>query len=213
MPKKKLLIISLIIICFLFISPNIFIKINTQGKTFNKLTDIPYNRVGLLLGTSKYSSKGVINLYYKYRIDAAVKLFNANKIDYILISGDNGQIEYNEPQTIRKDLIARGIPDNKIFLDYAGFRTWDSIIRAKKVFEENKLTVISQKFHNERAIFIGNLNNMNIIGFNAKDVSEKYGRKTNFREFFARIKLILDILSKKQPRYLGEPIIINDTIH
>jgi SanA protein len=209
MPKKKIYIVIFTAI-LLFISPNILVKWNSRGKTFDNIDNIPHNKVGLLLGTSKYSSKGVINLYYKYRIDAIIELFNAHKIDFILISGDNSMIEYNEPQTIRKDLIARGIPDDKIYLDYAGFRTWDSVIRAKKVFEENSFTVVSQKFHNERAIFIGSFNNMNIIGYNAKDVSIKYGRKTNFRELFARIKLIIDIIGHKQPKYLGNPIIIGN---
>lgn len=206
MPKKRLLIILLFTILFLFLSPTFLIELGSRNKTFNSISEVPYNRVGLLLGTSKYVSRGTINLYYQYRIDAAVDLFNAKKIDYILISGDNGQIEYNEPKTIRGDLIKRGIPSNRIYLDYAGFRTWDSIIRAKKVFGETNMTVISQKFHNQRAIFIGLRNKMNIIGYNAKDVSKKYGRKTKIREKFARIKLIIDIIINKKPKYLGATI-------
>lgn len=211
MQKRKLLIISslAVFLILLIIGPNLLIQCTTSSKTYASVDKIPNNKVGLLLGTSKYISRNEINLYYKYRIEAAVALFNAGKIEYILISGDNGQIEYNEPKTIRDDLIKNGIPSDKIFLDYAGFRTWDSVIRAKKVFGETKFTVISQKFHNERAIFIGYRNKMEIIGFNAKDVPKNYGAKTRLREKFARIKLILDILNNKQPKYLGEPININ----
>ena len=206
MPKRRLFAISLFIILFLFFAPSILIVLSSKNKTYNSVKELPHNKVGLLLGTSKYVTRGHINLYYKYRIEATVKLFNAKKIDYILISGDNGQVEYNEPKTIRQDLIKMGIPSERIFLDYAGFRTWDSIIRAKKVFGETKLTVISQEFHNERAIFIGIRNKMDIIGYNAKDVSRKYGGKTKVREKFARIKLMIDIIFNKQPKYLGKRI-------
>ncbi len=206
MPKIKILIILLFAVAAMLLSPNLIIVLSTNGKTYNSPQKIPHNKVGLLLGTSKYIKKGTINLYYKYRIDAAVELFKSGKIEYILISGDNGQIEYNEPKTIRADLIKKGIPSNKIYLDYAGFRTWDSIIRAKKVFGETKFTVISQEFHNQRAIFIGMRNNMKIVGYNAKAVPKKYGAKTRFREKFARIKLIIDILINKQPKYLGKTI-------
>ena len=206
MPKRKLIVITLSVILFLFFAPSILIVLSSKNRTYDSVEELPYNRVGLLLGTSKYVTTGHINLYYKYRIAAAVELFNAKKIDYILISGDNGQVEYNEPKTIRDDLIKMGIPSDRIFLDYAGFRTWDSIIRAKKVFGEIKFTVISQEFHNERAIFIGLRNKMDIIGFNARDVSRKYGGKTKFREKFARIKLMIDIIFNKQPRYLGKTI-------
>ncbi len=190
----------------LFLGPNILIKQSVKSELYHASSEIPHNRVGLLLGTSKYISKGTINLYYQYRIDAAVALFEHKKIDFILISGDNGQIEYNEPKTIRNDLIAAGIPSECIFLDYAGFRTWDSIIRAKKVFGETNLTVISQQFHNERAIYIGKFNGMKIIGYNAQDVPKKYGKKTMIRELFARIKLVIDIAVDKQPKYLGQTI-------
>jgi len=206
MPKLKIIALASIFVGTLLIIPSLIINFSTKHKTFNDPIKIPKNKVGILLGTSKYVSRGTINLYYKNRIEAASELFHAGKIEFILISGDNSQKEYNEPKTIRTDLIEMGIPSDKIFLDYAGFRTWDSIIRAKKIFGETNITVISQKFHNERAIFIGYRNHMNIVGYNAKDVSKYYGSKTRIREFFARIKLMIDIVVNKQPRYLGETI-------
>ncbi|PKP08908.1 MAG: protein SanA [Bacteroidetes bacterium HGW-Bacteroidetes-4] len=193
-------------LCIAFFAPDIAIKWQSKKQLFNSVDKIPHNRVGLLLGTSKYAKKGTLNLFYQYRIEAAIELYENKKIDFILISGDNGQVEYNEPRTIRDDLIAAGIPAEKIFLDYAGFRTWDSVIRAKKVFGETRLTVISQKFHNERAVFVGKRNQMQLIGYNAKDVPKHYGRKIMIREKLARIKLMLDLIFNKQPRYLGETI-------
>ena len=112
---------------------DLIVSIYSSPYNYDDINEVKKNKVGLILGTSKYSSKGVVNLYYKNRIDATYKLFKAGKIEFVLISGDNSEIYYNEPITIQKDLIKKGVPEGKIFLDYAGFRTYDSIIRAKKI--------------------------------------------------------------------------------
>lgn len=182
------------------------VKRNARNKIFSSVEKIPYNKVGLLLGTSKYLSNGHLNLYYKYRIEAAIELYKKGKIKFILISGDNSIKEYDEPNTMKNDLIKRGIPRNKIFLDYAGFRTLDSIIRAKEIFGQEKITVISQQFHNERAIFIAQRKGLECFGFNAPDVDKYYGLKTRMREKLARIKMILDLATNKKPKFLGEMI-------
>jgi SanA protein len=174
---------------------------------YTNLIEIPSNKVGVILGTSKYLSNGAVNNYFSYRIDAAEKLFFSNKITYILVSGDNSTIHYNEPITIKNELITRGIPADRIILDYAGFRTFDSMIRAHKVFGQDKFTVISQPFHNERAIFIARKNGINAIGYNAMDVTYKSGFKTQLREKFARIKVLLDIyVLNTQPKFLGKKV-------
>ncbi|RKE02417.1 SanA/YdcF family protein [Marinifilum flexuosum] len=175
-------------------------------KIYNSTTKIPHNKVGLFLGTAKYVSNGQINLYYKYRIDAAVALFKAGKIKFILVSGDNSTKEYDEPSTIKKDLISKGIPANKIYLDYAGFRTLDSVVRCKEIFGQNSITIISQQFHNERAIYIANCKDIHAIGFNAKDVSVHYGFKTQLREKLARVKMVIDLVIGKEPKFLGDKI-------
>ncbi len=188
---------------------NFWVSHATRNHVYDSVDEIPYNRVGLLLGTAKTLVNGQVNLYYEYRIAAAVKLFNEKKIDYILVSGDNGSIYYNEPTSIQKDLIARGIPEAKIFLDYAGFRTLDSIVRSKIIFGQTKLTVISQQFHNERAIFIASRKGIDAIGYNAQDVGVRYGIKIKIRERLARMKMMLDLMLGKQPKFLGEPIEIS----
>lgn len=167
---------------------------------------IPHNKVGLLLGTGKFLQSGHVNLYYKYRIDATLALFKAQKIDYILVSGDNSRNNYDEPSTIKNDLIARGIPEDRIFLDYAGFRTLDSIVRSDKIFGQKSLTIISQQFHNERAIFIAHKKGIDAIAYNAKDVSINYGIKVQIREKFARVKTMLDLVFRKKPKFLGEKV-------
>lgn len=187
---------------------NTIIENNAKGKTYSAPSIIPKNKVGLVLGTSKRLKSGHINLYFKYRIDATVKLYKQGKITFILISGDNHHKTYDEPTDFKNELIKRGIPANKIFLDYAGFRTLDSVVRAKKVFGQKSVTIISQQFHNERAIYIAEKHGIKAIGFNAKSVSKKYGLKVQLREYLARTKVFVDILFGIQPKFLGKSIVI-----
>jgi SanA protein len=179
---------------------------SAKGNIYNSTKQIPYNKVGLLLGTGKILSNGRINLYYKYRIDAAVRLFGSGKIDFILVSGDNSTKDYDEPSTIKDDLIGKGVPSDRIILDYAGFRTLDSVVRCKEIFSQKSVTIISQQFHNERAIYIAKQKGINAIGFNAKDVNVHYGLKTRIRERLARVKMIIDLTFGKKPKYLGQKI-------
>ena len=202
----KITIPIVIALLLLMVFSNYRIEEHAQGKTYAALADIPHNKVGLVLGTSKRLSNGYINLYYKYRIEAAVSLFKSGKIDYIIISGDNGTKQYNEPITFKKDIVKAGIPDDHIFLDYAGFRTLDSVVRAKEIFGQESITVISQQFHNERAIYLAENFGIDAIGFNAQDVSKRYGFKVRLRECLARTKVFLDILFNVQPKFLGEKI-------
>lgn len=191
---------------FFIVVSNRLVERKTRNSLFDETETIPKNKVGLLLGTSKYLRDGRINLYYKYRIEAAIRLFKAGKIEFILISGDNGTKEYDEPTTIKNDLIAKGIPSEKIYLDYAGFRTLDSVIRSKKIFGQDSITIISQSFHNERAIYIAKRKGIQAVGYNAKDVNVYYGLKTKAREKLARSKMVLDIVFGKKPKFLGETI-------
>ncbi|MGV6862727.1 MAG: SanA/YdcF family protein [Putridiphycobacter sp.] len=182
------------------------VKNSTSSQIFKTTTDIPYNKVGMVLGTSKYLTNGNQNAYYTNRIDATVELYFAKKIDYILISGDNSTIYYDEPNTFKNDLISKGIPADKIVLDYAGFRTLDSVVRAKKVFGLDQLTIISQKFHIERALYIANHKNIDAVGFEAPSVSKNAGFRTAVREKLARVKVMIDLLFNVQPKFLGDPI-------
>ncbi|AEU09122.1 vancomycin high temperature exclusion protein [Blattabacterium sp. (Cryptocercus punctulatus) str. Cpu] len=160
-------------------------------KKYDNIDEIPYNTFGVVLGTSKYLHGGGINAYFKYRIDAAYFLFYHKKIRYIIVSGDNREKNYNEPKMMKKELIKKGIPDYFIYEDFFGISTIHSVLRVYKIFNQKKFTIISQKFHNERAIFIGNCLGLDIIGFNAKNIS--FDWKIQIREIFARIKVIWDI--------------------
>lgn len=186
---------------------NYFVNTSSTDRIYDDVTKVPYNHVGLLLGTSKYSSGGTLNQYFTNRIEAAATLFKAGKIDYIIVSGDNRHESYNEPREMRRNLVAAGVPEERIILDFAGFRTLDSVIRSKEVFGQRSITIISQEFHIERAIFIAVRNDMNAIGFTAKDVSIAWAYANSIREFLARIKLLLDIyMFDTRPKFLGEKI-------
>lgn len=212
--KIKKLILSLFIgflaLFFLIWGVNNYVTSTTQDQLFDAVSQIPHTKVGLVLGTAKTLNNGQSNYYFTFRIEAAVQLYQAGKIDFIVVSGDNGYANYNEPKDMEEALIERGIPKDHIYLDYAGFRTLDSVYRMKAIFNEDSFTIISQPFHNERAIYIANHLGLKTIGFNAKDVTRTYGFKTLLREKFARVKVVLDHLVNKKPKYLGPQILIGE---
>ncbi len=185
---------------------NYTIEKSTEGKTFSNIKEIPKRKVGLVLGTSKWQTNGQPNPFYTFRITATIRLFKANKIDFVLVSGDNSSLYYNEPTTIKKDLVKGGVPEASIFLDYAGFRTLDSMVRAKAIFGLDSVTIISQKFHNERAIYLADKKGLSAVGFNAKDVSGNNGFRVHLREYFARVKVFIDLILNTQPKFYGEKI-------
>jgi SanA protein len=209
MRKKRIFKIAVVLAAFVLLTIivcNKWVTVAAKGKLYSNENDIPYNKTGLLLGTSKFTVSGRNNPFYDNRIQAAVTLIQHGKIKYLIISGDNGRAEYNEPEAMRADLIKAGIDSTIIYLDYAGFRTFDSIKRLKEIFSQDSVTIISQQFHNERALYIASKENMHAIGFNAKDVSNRAGFKTMLREKLARVKVILDFWMGTTPKYLGSKV-------
>ena len=193
-----------------FLSFGQIIKIESETKdlvTYD-IQKLPNEKVGLLLGTGKFLKNGCKNLYFFNRIDATEQLYKSGKIQYILISGDNSTKNYSEPEDMQAELIKRGIPADKIVLDFAGFRTLDSVVRAKEIFGQNSFIIISQKFHNERAIFLARKYGIEAYGFNAKDVNKYFGFKTKIREYFARVKVFVDFTLGIEPKFGGEKILI-----
>jgi SanA protein len=208
--KKKIILYSLLAlipVCLLTICwCNKIITNTAKGKLFTDVAVIPFNKVGLLLGTSKSLVNGFPNYYYTYRIKAAAQLLKAGKIKYLVISGDNSRKEYSEPEDMRADLMATGIDSSVIFLDYAGFRTFDSIVRLKKIFGQDSVTIISQQFHNERALYMAGKEGIATIAFNAADVSARQGIAVQLREKLARVKVFVDYWFGKKPKFLGEKV-------
>lgn len=208
---KKIAMIIIVLCLIAIATPFTCYKIvewKAKERMFSNPNDIPYNRVGLLLGTNPKVKSGRDNYYFIYRIEAAAELYKAKKISKILVSGDNHIKEYDEPESMKQALMAKGIPEEDIVLDYAGFRTLDSIVRAKEIFGQTKITIISQQFHNERAICIALAHGIDAIGYNAKEIrGSRSHLKTGFlRETLARTKMFLDIYTGKDPKFLGEKI-------
>lgn len=199
-----ILIIIFILIIYLFVSAY------SKKYIYNSIEEIPYNDVALVLGTSKYLHNGRINMYFKFRMDAAYELYKSGKVKFILVSGDNRHRFYNEPRQMRLDLIRLGVDKKHIFLDFAGFRTRDSIIRANKVFNLTNFTIVSQPFHNERAILIARQKNINAIGYNAHNVRKLYRLRQFPRELAARVLMTADIIFNKPPKFYGDNIVIEE---
>jgi SanA protein len=212
MRKRRLILLSLAaLILFALLAIfvcNELVENAAEGKLYSNASELPYNKVGLLLGTAKHLQGGFENPYYRYRIDAALEVLRAGKITYIVVSGDNSTKEYNEPQMMRDDLIKAGIDSSVIYLDYAGFRTFDSMVRLREIFSQDAVTVISQRFHNERALFIASREEIEAVGFNARDVSSSAGFKVQVREKLARVKVFVDYLFSNEPKFLGEKVVI-----
>lgn len=177
---------------------------NAKGKVFSDIDSIKYNKVGLLLGTTPQARfDRITNYFFIYRIDATERLYKAGKIEKILISGDENSLDgINEPECMRDSLVARGVPANAIILDGKGYRTICSVINANKVYGLKSFTIISQKFHNERAIYQAEhlgLDVENIQAYNAEDPKSRRAYLTLIREYFARVKMFWDLLTYNQP--------------
>jgi SanA protein len=213
--KKILLgafVLTLGLILLIWIS-NTWVVSSTEEQLYSDSDSIPANDVALLLGASKTTRNGLPNLFFQYRMEAAARLYHAGKIKHIIVSGDNHKKEYDEATDMCDALISLGVPDSCITLDYAGFRTLDSMVRCLKVFGRKKITVISQEFHNQRAIFIGNYYDMECVAFNAKDVPSQYAVKTKLREYIAKFKAVLDLyVLQTKPKFLGKEEKLNSEV-
>ncbi len=171
---------------------------------YEKIEQVPETETALLLGAAKITPNGVPNLYFAGRIEAAVQLFKAGKIKHILISGDNSRIDYDEPTDMKNALIEQGIPEKALLLDYAGFRTLDSVVRAKNVFGKNKFLVITQIGHSERAVYIARKHGIEATAFYAAEpIQLKWlVARNRKREKFARVAAWLDVnILHKKPKF------------
>ncbi len=202
----KYIILFIIFIIWVISISDFLTSYKAQGNIYVSIDDIPKNKVWLLLGTSKYIADGRRNLFYYYRIEATKELYNTWKIQYILVSWDNSTQQYNETDSMKEDLIYAWIPEENIYGDYAGFRTLDSVVRAKEIFRQESYTVISQEFHLERALFLARSEWIDAIWFAAKDVPVKLAPRVWIRERLARVKMMMDIVVWVEPKFLGDKI-------
>ncbi len=178
----------------------------SRGRLFTDVSRLPETKVGLVFGTTDRVN-GRENLYFRYRIDAAVRVWKSGKLKTLIVSGDNRSHYYNEPEKMKQALVERGIPANRVVCDFAGLRTLDSVVRAKEIFGADSILFISQQFQNERAIYLAKAHGIDAFGFNAQDVETQAGLKTKIREVGARVKMWLDVnILNTRPVHLGEKI-------
>lgn len=199
-----LLVVTAVLGLVSIIAAGALINLTARGRTYSDVQLIPHRRVGLILGCAKILPGGYGNPFFQYRVAAAAELFRAGKIDYLLVSGDNHIHAYDEAKDMKNSLVDLGVPHERIYCDYAGFRTLNSVVRARDVFGQTEITIISQEFHNRRAIFIARHRGMDAIGFNAAEVDAYDSFKTRCREQFAKVNTVLDIfVFRRQPKFFG----------
>lgn len=183
---------------------------NSEAYVYSNWSLLPDNEVGLVLGTSPFTRSGKPNPQFYGRIEAAVQLYQLGKIKKIIVSGANPDSTYNEPRQMWRELTKAGIPSQAITMDFAGVRTFDSISRAKAVFNLDQVTVITQEYHAYRAVFIAKKLNIRVAGYAATSDNIGVFSRTYIREVFARVKAVLDIfVLSTEPKFLGGQETIN----
>lgn len=186
-----------------------WVKSSSKALHHSEIDSIPTIKTALVLGTIPTLKSGAANPYFTHRINMAIALYNSGKVKQFVLSGDNHVEGYDEPEAMRQALIAGGIPDSVLFLDYAGFRTFDSVIRLEAIFGQDSAVVVSQEFHNERAVFIANKEGMYLFGADAMDVGTSFGFQTMLREYLARVKCVLDLyVLNTEPKFYGERVVM-----
>jgi SanA protein len=184
---------------------NLWICSTASKQIFTDAAKLPFNEVGLVLGTSKFGGDGVSsNPFFEGRMNTAAQLFKAGKVRHLLVSGDNDRKAYDEPSWMRDALIARGVPTEAITLDYAGFRTLDSVVRAKAVFGLKSFTIITDDFHEPRSVFLARSRGLDVVGFPSEPVPWVRSKKARTRELLSRVRACLDVyVLHTNPKFFG----------
>ena len=194
--RRQILYFSIAILAILAIIValcNISVDRNAEGRTFSNINDVPTMQTALLLGTNTNTRDCKrLSSFYLARINATAELYKHGKFRQLIISGDKRE-GYDEPQTMRHDLIERGVPDSIIMMDGQGYRTLLSLKNSKQYFGIHDMIIISQKWHNERSIFLADKMNIKAVGYNADDIRHPRAIWTHIRELLARVKLFIDL--------------------
>ena len=188
------------------VATNAIIYTETKAYIYNDVGDALNAEVALIPGAAVFSN-GSLTPIFMNRVDVAIKLYESKKVSKILVSGDNSTLSHNEVNPVRKYLLARGIPDEDIFLDHAGFDTYSTMYRARDIFGVTSLIIATQSFHLPRAVFIARRLGMEAYGVNA-DVGHILF-KNYTREVLANEKAVIDLMLHRKPKYLGEKIPIS----
>ncbi len=190
-------------IIFIIVFAFLLVNVSTKKYVWSKVEDVPHTQTALILGASILKN-GNLSLVLRDRVDMAIKLYEAKKVEQILVSGDNSTLSYNEVNPVRLYLLDKGIPDQDIFLDHAGFDTYSSMYRARDVFQASSMTVVTQSFHLQRSVFIARSLGIEAVGISAD--KRNYKLKNYTRELLANVKAIMNLVSGREPKYLGKEI-------
>jgi SanA protein len=202
---RKWILIGSILLVLSVVACNVWVVSSTQARVYDDIANVPHNKVALVLGTSSRLVGGGPNPFFVNRMTRAAELYKRNKVEHFILSGDNRTVYYNEPETMRGALMALGVPDSVITLDFAGLRTFDSIVRSKEIFGQDSITIITQTFHSYRALFISDRVEVNAVAIVATEPDTEKALQVYFREYFARTKAVLDLyLLNTEPKHLGE---------
>ncbi len=182
---------------------NLAFYFKTKSFIYKNVDDIPTTQVVIIPGAAILKS-GELSPIFKDRVDKAIELYNLKKVSKILVSGDNSTVSYNEVNPVRIYLLERGIPDQDIFLDHAGFDTYSTMYRARDVFGATSTVISTQDFHLPRAVFIGKSLGLTAYGADADTLNIL--PRNYVREVFANVKAFLNLSFDRLPKYLGEPI-------
>jgi len=192
---------ALVIFC------NLWVIFSTSGDVYEEAEGLRVNDVALVLGTSKWVATGRPNLHFQNRLKAAAELYAKGKVKHLLVSGDNATVYYNEPRDMKDTLLEMGVPKDAITSDFAGFRTFDSIVRAQKVFGLQRFTIVSDDFHVPRAVFLARSQSLDVTAFASAELALERSFKARSREWLARVKAVLDVyVIRAEPKFLGDPI-------
>ncbi len=204
------LVTGAIVVVLFALFCNVWILRAARGRMYECSGNVPAANVALVLGTGRLSGNGrFLNPHFTHRIAAAAELYHAGKVKHLLVSGDHHAHGYDEPTDMKDALVKRGVPESAITLDYAGFRTLDSVVRAKEVFGLNRLVIVSEPFHNARALFLCRRYGIDAVAFNAQPVSTRVSRWAHLREYLARVRAVLDVyVFQTHPKFLGKRIVI-----
>jgi SanA protein len=200
------LLVGIIATASLFgFSTNRAILGSSEGRIHTDLASVPEEPVGLVLGTSPRIA-GRKNLFFERRMDAAAELYRAGKVHKLLVSGDNGTRYYDEPTAMRDALLERGVPAKDVVLDYAGFRTLDSVVRARLVFGVTRCTIVTDDFHLPRALYIAQERGLEAVGYQTRPLDRRFSPWTFVREVGARALVWIDLhIVDRQPKFSGPP--------
>jgi SanA protein len=184
---------------------NLWMTLRCQSRIHTDPANVPRTDVALVLGTTKLIGDRM-NIHFRVRMDAASSLYKAGRVRHFLVSGDNSTSHYNEPRDMKEALMERGVPGEAITCDYAGFRTLDSVVRARDIFGVNECVVISDDFHLARALWIADLHGIKATAYYEDAVRWGMSGKSRVREWFARVKAVADEITGTEPKFGGEKV-------